>query len=260
MALESNTTGVFNTAVGLKALLKNTTGTSNTAIGLTALSNNSSGISNTAVGVNALINNSTGGNNIALGVGAGAALTTGNNNIDIGNGGVAAEANTILIGHQGSQTATFIAGISGISVTGDAVVVSNTGQLGIVVSSARYKRDIHDMDAVSDNLMKLRPVTFRYKSDPTGTRQYGLIAEEVARMYPELVTIGADGRVESVHYHELIPMLLNEIQKQAEQIKRLNAKVAEGSAARASFEQRLSNLERTLAVKEQNQTLAANGR
>jgi len=105
-------------------------------------------------------------------------------------------------------------------VTGDAVLVSSTGQLGMMMSSARYKRDIHDMDAVSDNLMKLRPVTFRYKNDPTGTRQYGLIAEEVARLYPELVTV-ADGRVETVHYQELTPMLLNELQHQRWQIVKL---------------------------------------
>ena len=99
---------------------------------------------------------------------------------------MAAESNTIRIGTQGTQTKAFVAGIFGSGVTGTAaaVVVSNTGQLGIVTSSARYKRDIHNMDAASSNLMKLRPVTFRYKDDPTGGRQYGLIAEEVARVYP----------------------------------------------------------------------------
>jgi hypothetical protein len=162
-------------------------------------------------------------------------------------------------------------------VTGDAVLVSSTGQLGIVVSSARYKHDIHDMGNASDALMKLRPVTFRYKNDQTDTQQYGLVAEEVARVYPELVSY-ADGKVVTVHYHELVPMLLNEAQKQAEQIKtqaeqiktqaekietqaeqikRLNATVSE---ERASFEQRLSTLERTLATRDQNQTLAAAGR
>ena len=199
----------------MDALSQNTTGNSNTAVGVTALSRNSVGTGNTAVGVNALVNNSTGAHNITLGDAAGAALTTGNNNVDIGNGGAAAEANTIRIGHQGTQTVIIIAGISGSGVTGDAVVVTSTGQLGIVGSSARYKRDIRDMDVASSNLMKLRPVTFAYKNDPTATRQYGLIAEEVARLYPELVTVGADGRVETVHYHELVPMLLNELQKQA---------------------------------------------
>ena len=114
-------------------------------------------------------------------------MTTGANNIDIGNLGVAAESNTIRIGTQGTQTATYIAGIFNSSASGDAVEVSNTGQLGMVMSSARYKRDIHDMDEASSNLMKLRPVTFRYKDDPQGIKQYGLVAEEVEKLYPELV-------------------------------------------------------------------------
>jgi trimeric autotransporter adhesin len=120
------------------------------------------------------------------------------------------------------------------------------------------------MDAASSNLMKLRPVTFRYKEDPEGERQYGLIAEEVGRLYPELVSYDADGKVVSVRYHELVPMLLNEtqkqagqIEKQARQIERLNAKVSEQQAERASFEQRLSALEQMRAMRDQNQTLAA---
>jgi len=148
-------------------------------------------------------------------------------------------------------------------VTGDAVLVSSTGQLGMMMSSARYKRDIHDMDAASSNLMKLRPVTFVYKQDPKGERQYGLIAEEVARVYPELVVYGTDGKVVSIRYHELIPMLLNEtqkqvklIEKQAGQINKLSAQVAEEQADRASFEQRLSALEQTQAERDRNQTLA----
>jgi hypothetical protein len=132
---------------------------------------------------------------------------------------VAAESNNIRVGTQGTQTATYIAGISGSMVTGDAVMVSGTGQLGIVMSSARYKRDIQDMDAASVGLLKLRPVTFRYKQDPKGERQYGLIAEEVARVYPELVSRGTDEKVESVHYFTLIAMLLNEFQKQAKEVR-----------------------------------------
>jgi uncharacterized coiled-coil protein SlyX len=120
------------------------------------------------------------------------------------------------------------------------------------------------MDAASKNLLKLRPVTFRYKQDPQGQRQFGLIAEEVARIYPELVSYGADGTVITVRYQELVPMLLNESQKQAEKIEQqakliatLNAKVSEQHAERASFEHRLSALEQTRAVRDQNQTLAA---
>ena len=209
-----------NTAVGLQALSNNTTGSSNTAAGLNALISNTTGSQNTALGQQALNANTTGQRNIGLGFQAGLNLSTGSNNIDIANAGVAAESNTIRIGTQGTQTKAFIAGISSTLVSGSAVTVSSTGQLGIVLSSARYKREIGDMGPASDKLMELRPVTFRYKQDPQGERQYGLIAEEVARVYPELVSHDTDGEVISVRYHELIPMLLNQVQKQARQIER----------------------------------------
>jgi hypothetical protein len=242
-----------------------------TAAGVNALFRNTTGQQNTAVGTHAMFQNTTGNNNTALGYQAGWGLTTGSNDVDIGNLGVAAESNTIRIGTQGTQNATYIAGVFGSSVTGDAVVVSNTGKLGIVVSSARYKHDIRDMGTSSEALMKLRPVTFLYTNDPSQQRQYGLVAEEVGRVYPDLVSRDADGRVVSVYYHELVPMLLNEVQKQAQQIRRLNAKVAEDQAERASFEQRLAVeraergsfeqrlavLVRNLAARSQDETLAA---
>jgi hypothetical protein len=214
-------------------------GDGNTATGVNALYHNTTGIYNSASGFGALRNNTGGSSNIAVGYQAGISLTTGGNNIEIGSAGLAGESNVIRLGTQGVQTKTVIAGISTAMVSGAAVVVSAGGQLGVVLSSARYKRDIHDMNAASSKLLNLRPVTFRYKQDPEGERQYGLIAEEVARVYPELVTYGADGQMVTVRYHELVPMLLNEIKKQArenrrqtDQIRRLSAQITDEKATR----------------------------
>ena len=124
----------------------------------------------------------------------------------------ATDANTIRLGTQGTQKATYIAGISGTAMNGADVVVSSSGQLGVLTSSARFKRDIQPLDERSRGLWQLRPVTFRYKQDPQGERQYGLIAEEVAKVYPELVVRGDKGEIESVQYRELIPLMLNEMQ------------------------------------------------
>jgi hypothetical protein len=215
-ALFANTTGGANTASGLYALLLNSTGSNNTASGLYALLSNSTGSNNTASGAYALFSNPTGTNNIAIGYSAGSGLTTGSNNIYLGNVGTATESNTMHLG--GSQTQTFIAGISGVPVSGSVVLISNTGQVGIQASSLRYKYDIAPMGARSHALLQLRPVTFRYKQDAQGEQQYGLIAEEVAKVYPELVTRGATGDIEAVRYHELTPMLLNELQHQQRQL------------------------------------------
>jgi hypothetical protein len=131
------------------------------------------------------------------------------------------------------QTRTFIAGIAGVPISGATVTINNAGQLGIVASSARYKRDIHDMGERSQGMYHLRPVTFRYKQDTQGQRQYGLVAEEVVKVYPELVTKGADGKVESVQYHELIPLLLNEVQHQQQEIAELRARLERVEAGTA---------------------------
>ena len=209
-----------NTASGINALINNSSGNYNTATGSDAMQSNNAGNLNTALGEGALIDNTTGNGNLGVGSDAGSNLTTGDNNIDIGNPGVAAESSTIRIGTPGTQTMAFIAGISNSSVIGTALVVSSSGQLGIEMSSARFKRDVHDMGATSDGVMKLRPVTFHYKQDPQGERQYGLIAEEVARLYPELVSYGPDGKPQTVRYLELTAMLLNELQKQNCQLRK----------------------------------------
>src|SRR5581483_6342272 len=131
------------------------------------------------------------------------------NNIDIGNGNdnlprFRDESNTIRIGIPTKHTATYIAGIGTAQVIGNVVEVNGKGQLGIAMSSARYKRDIHNMGGASAGLMKLRPVSFRYKDDPDGTLEYGLVAEEVQRVYPTLVTYSADGKLQSVRYLEFV--------------------------------------------------------
>jgi hypothetical protein len=213
-ALQRNTAGHDNTASGSDAMADNTLGSINTATGENTLAKNTTGSKNTAMGFAALANNSTGNFNIAVGYIAGSNLT-GDNNIDIGNEGVAGESNVIRIGTKGTQTRTLIAGITGSPVfVGSQVLVNANGRLGVPVSSARYKRDIRDMGSASARLMKLRPVTFRYKEDPNGMLQYGLVAEEVVRVYPELVTYGEDGKPLSVAYQMLPAMLLNELQKQ----------------------------------------------
>src|SRR5438552_2694838 len=184
-ALFSNTTGGGNTATGSDALYSNTTGDSNTATGATALLSNTTGRNNTADGQNALHNNTTGSFNMALGENAGFNLTTGSNNIEIGNRGVAGEAKTIRIGKQGTQTATFIAGISGATVpTGVAVIVDSSGHLGTTISSALFKDSIQPMDKASEAILALKPVTFHYKKelDPDGIPQFGLVAEQVEKV------------------------------------------------------------------------------
>jgi hypothetical protein len=231
-ALFSNTTGANNTASGVSAMFNNTTGNGNTGIGYGAMQNNTGGYQNTAIGLGALSGNTTGGGNIAVGLNAASNLTTGSNNIEIGNSGVADEGGVIRIGTSGTQTSFFAAGVSG-ATTGLSgavnVVVDANGQLGTVSSSQRYKEDIQDMGEASSGLLRLRPVTFRYKQpyeDGSKPIDYGLIAEEVAQVYPDLAVRGADGQIQTVQYQKLTPMLLNEVQKQAEQIRLLEERLA----------------------------------
>ena len=253
-ALEFNTTGSNNTATGGQSLSFNTTASENTAHGYGALYSNTTGSYNTASGYNALSFNTTGSSNVAVGYNAGSNLTTGSNNIDIGHEGVAGESNTIRIGTPRTQTQTFIAGIRGGVFGGTnpvAVMVDSNGQLGIGISSRRFKDDIADMGGASSGLMKLRPVTFHYKSEqnPAGrTLQNGLIAEEVAEVYPGLVAHSKDGQIETVLYQFLPPMLLNEYQKQQ---RTIDARAAELARQTARFEAAAS------ALKAENETLRA---
>jgi hypothetical protein len=230
LALSSNTDGRYNTANGFEALYANT-GSDNTGNGAGALHNNTTGIWNTAIGSDALYNNTTGHGNIAIGFFAGGALTTGSFNIDIDNTGVDGEGNTIRIG--GDQTATFIAGIYGATVSGGTgVYVLSDGHLGTVTSSARFKQNIQAMDKSSELLLSLRPVTFRYKPelDPKGLAQFGLVAEEVEKVNPDLVVRDAQGEPYTVRYEAVNAMLLNEFLKAHRKMEEQNRKIQEQEA------------------------------
>jgi hypothetical protein len=219
-------TGDDNSALGYAALLDNTTGDRNSALGSQALFH-SGGTGNDAVGYQALYGSTTGNNNVAIGYQAGYYQTTGSDNIYIGNLGVAGENGTIRVGTPGQQSGAFIAGIENTKLTGSAVYVTAGGQLGVLASSERYKTAIEPMGANTEKLRRLRPVSFHMKTDPIGAVQYGLIAEEVAKVYPELVLRDESGRIDGVRYDELAPMLLNEVQKQAAEIRELKQLVVE---------------------------------
>jgi uncharacterized coiled-coil protein SlyX len=234
-ALYSNTTGDRNTAMGVGALFANSTGASNTALGVSALRNNNAS-RNTAVGHDALLNNN-GTGNIALGYQAGKNLTTGSNNIDIGDPGQAGEDATIRIGGPcflGAclQTSAFIAGVYGATTVGTAipVLIDGNGQLGTISSSRRFKKEIKPMDQTSEAILALKPVTFHYKSDTKSTPQFGLIAEEVADVNPDLVVRDAKGEIYTVRYDAVNAMLLNEFLKEHRTLQELKSTVARQEA------------------------------
>jgi hypothetical protein len=263
-ALTSNTLGNRNTAVGSLALYSNTAGVDNTANGRSALYKNTSGYYNTAIGYSALYNTTTGYGNVALGYQAGLSQTTGSYNIYIGgfNFGAAAENYVVRLGSPSYQRKTYIAGIRGVptGLTGAvAVLIDANGQLGTINSSRRFKDDIQPMGSVSERLFALRPVTFRYKQAyENGSKpvQYGLVAEEVAEVFPELVVYGKDGKPETVAYHVLATLLLNELQK--------DHRVMQAQAGRiASLEKetaRIAALEQQVAVLAQAVELADKSR
>jgi trimeric autotransporter adhesin len=220
-ALTNNRGGGLNTAVGEVALQSNVSGTANTATGVRALNDNVTGFFNTAYGYRALENIAGGLFNIAVGSQAGGNLIAGNNNIYIGNSGEARDANTIRIGRQGTHTRAFVAGIFGSSITGGtSVVVTSNGRLGTVASSQRFKDDIKPMDKASEAILALKPVTFRYKEhiDPDRIPQFGLIAEDVAKVNPDLVVRDTDGKLNTVRYDAVNAMLLNEFLKEHKKV------------------------------------------
>lgn len=221
----SMNTGNANTAVGNNSMLQNTIGKRNTAMGVNALIKNITGTNNTAIGIDALSKNTGGTHNIALGQGAGNQID-GSGNIVIGNPGAKGESRTTRIGQFQSQSRAFIAGIHLIA-TGAAdaltVVIDSNGQLGTVSSSRRYKEEINEMGDASARLLSLNPVTFRYRQAYENGEQpveYGLIAEEVAQVFPELVVFNENNQPETVKYRLLSSLLLNELQKQNSELRR----------------------------------------
>jgi hypothetical protein len=219
-ALFSNTTGFHNVAAGFQALFSNTTGNHNTADGDNALVHNTTGIFNTAVGGHALDRNITGSSNVALGFQAGFNIT-GNGNVCIGENifGAAGESNVTRIGNIGST-----AQANGVFVT-----VGAGGKLGFQVSSRRYKDDIKPMNKASEALFALKPVSFRYKQeiDPARSPDFGLIAEEVATVNPDLVARDEEGKIVTVRYQAVNTMLLNEFLKEHRKVEQQEKTIAE---------------------------------
>ena len=227
----------LNTATGDYALFNLTRGTRNTAIGFQALNTNTTGSENTAIGFFALQDNTTGRNNIALGNAAGI-FTLGDNNIHIGNLG-AQESDTIRIGTVAGhgirdfQSNTYIAGISGVTIAGGVpVVIDANGHLGSTTSSERFKDEIKPMDKASEAILALKPVTFHYKKglDPDGIPQFGLVAEQVQKVNPDLVARDAEGKVYTVRYDAVNAMLLNEFLKEHRTVQELKSNAAKQEA------------------------------
>jgi hypothetical protein len=250
-ALLNNTTGANNTANGEFALPNNTTGSFNTATGGHALEDNTTGNTNVAIGYHALEHNTTGAENTAVGVEAGRDQTNGSGNVYIGRS---------MVGVAGESNKTYIRNINSTGLNGAAVTVNvNTGLLGHATSSCRYKEEIRQMDQASEALYQLRPVTFRYKQeiDRTHALSFGLIAEEVAEVNPDLIVRDSAGKPETVRYEAVNAMLLNEFlkehrkgQEQEAAITQLKSAIAKQEATiaqqRRDFEATLSELRKEI--------------
>jgi hypothetical protein len=234
-ALFSLTNGIWNTAIGFEALKGDSTGGGNTATGFRALSKNLGGSENTAMGVQALLNSISGNRNIGIGWQSGINVTTGSNNIEIGNLGIAGDDKVIRLGRPHLHETAFIGGVHGVILPNNGtlqpVFINNAGQLGTTLSpsSARFKNDIRPMADVSAAILALKPVTFRYKKeiDSLGAQQFGLVAEEVAKVNPDLVNLDENGRIYSVRYEAVNAMLLNEFLKEHCKVEQLEATAAQ---------------------------------
>jgi len=228
LAARNTTTGVENTVVGFSAMYASQTGSNNCAFGGQALNINLEGSNNTAIGTEALAGNF-GDNNIGIGAFAGQFIEGGSNNIEIGAVGKPSDQGDIRIGTKGLQNNVHIAGIYGRTVPqGVAVVTDNLGHLGTVTSSARYKEAIKPMDKASETILALKPVTFRYKKeiDPDRTPEFGLVAEDVEKVNPDLVARDEQGKPYTVRYEAVNAMLLNEFLKEHRKVEQLEKQVA----------------------------------
>jgi Chaperone of endosialidase len=236
-ALFSNTIGSRNTAIGTGALFSNSTGVENTATGLGALGSNINGVANTANGLNALGISTSGSGNTGIGYGALSNSTTGHGNTALGDGAgnsVTTASNAICIGSPGANVdnSCFIGNISGQpAVGGDPVFVTSAGKLGTItaVSSARFKDEIKPMNKASEAILGFKPVTFRYKKeiDPNGIPQFGLVAEEVEKVNPDLVKRDREGNLQTVRYDAVNAMLLNEFLKEHRKVKKLESTISQ---------------------------------
>jgi hypothetical protein len=241
-ALSGNVDGEFNTAVGNEAL-QAVNGENNTAVGDEALGN---------------FNFKAGSENIALGSQAGIGLTNGSSNIYIGNQGVAEESFTIRIGSN-NQAFTFIAGISGTPVVGDTVVVNADGQLGTEMSAARFKKEIRPMAKTSEAILALKPVSFQYKSDSKVTQRFGLIAEDVAKVNPDLVVRDRKGEIYSVRYEAVNAMLLNEFLKEHQKVQKLEAALKTLSERLKEQDAKIEKVNAKVELTKPAPQMAANG-
>jgi hypothetical protein len=249
-ALYKNTTGTVNTAVGRSALLLNTVGVGNTAVGGYALTS-ATGSYNTGVGDGAL-HKASGGSNSALGTGALGANTSGTGNVGVGidalshnrlgndntaigsgGGGLISGSGNVYIGPDTTAYAddesdtTRISNIYSSVATTRAVYIDGDNKIGTLSSSRRYKDEIKPMDAASETLFALRPVSFRYKKEVDRSRalSFGLIAEEVAEVDPDLITRDKEGQPQTVRYDAVNAMLLNEFLKEHAKVQQLEASV-----------------------------------